>query len=401
MKRLFLILFACMSTLLSYSQDEERLKQELMDAFSYVDDSLRQYLFIIDDYISTNFLEGNYEAVLEAAPYHLYGRMLLVSQINYSLSEQERAIMSFLIEGNLNFHYIMSAAVYAQNADIIGFVYDYWLFVKQLQLRTEMKVSNAVMQKGDRHLLAVLDEYRNIKKQLAESNPPHLLNRDSLQQHSFPTRRSSDLDIDSVLVKGEAAVEFIKFNLYKGKTLVNANHYAALIVTKNCARPVYMPLTTEENLTYWRTDNPGDLYAVDKYGVPLSQYVWLKVLFYLHDFGVKTIYFSPVGILNNMAIESFPYDKETLMSDHFNLIRLTSTRRLLHKHNQSPKSTARLYGNLSYRMSKEQMQNSSATRGAVSPLPWTKNEVDSIQSLLNNNGYDIALNTQTDRKSVV
>ena len=49
------------------------------------------------------------------------------------------------------------------------------------------------------------------------------------------------------------------------------------------------------------------------------------------------------------------------MSEHYNLIRLTSTRQLLQKHNQLTRSTAALYGNLSYRMSKEAMQNSSTT----------------------------------------
>lgn len=49
------------------------------------------------------------------------------------------------------------------------------------------------------------------------------------------------------------------------------------------------------------------------------------------------------------------------MSEHYNLNRLISTRQLLQKHNQLTRPTVALYGNLSYRMSKEAMQNSSTT----------------------------------------
>ena len=407
MKRLLFILLICFLPLWLQAQNEH-LQQDLESAFLNADPKLLEANMTIDDYIAEHFLAGNYEAVLEVAPYHLYGRMALVSQIYFSLSEQERTDLSILIEGNLIFHYILSAMVHTNNTEIAGFIYDYLLFVKQLQLRTEQKINYAIKKSGNQQLLSKYAEYRNIKKQLAESNPSPSVNRNKLQkqlntlgrqlaqQSNLSLEDDADLwvDIQKRLGNGEAAIEFVRFNVFEGERITSLHQYAAIVVTQHCKTPAFIPMTTEKYLTYWNTDNPGDLYEVDKYGAALSQWVWLDILTYLLDVDVNTIYFSPVGILNNMAIESFPYDRESLMSYHYNLTRLTSTRQLLYKHNLYPKKTASLYGNLSYRMSNESMLLAASTRSAVAPLPWSKSEVDSIQSILSEQNYVVNFNTQ-------
>ncbi len=407
MKRLLFILLICFLPLWLQAQNEH-LQRDLENAFLNADPKLLEANITVDDYIAEQFLAGNYDAVLEAAPYHLYGRMALVSQIYFSLSEQERTDLSILIEGNLIFHYILSAMVHTNNTDIAGFIYDYLLFVKQLQLRTEQKINYAIKKNGNQQLLTTYAEYRNIKKQLAESHPSPALNRDALQkrlnslgrqlaqQSNLSLEDDADLwiDIQKRLGNGEAAIEFVRFNVFKGEQITALHQYAAIVVTQHCKTPTFILMPRESSLTYWKTDNPGDLYEVDKYGAALSQLMWLDILTYLMYEDVNTIYFSPVGILNNMAIESFPYDRETLMSYHYNLIRLTSTRQLLYKHNLYPKKTASLYGNLSYRMSNESMLLAASTRSAVAPLPWSKSEVDSIQSILSKQNYVVNFNTQ-------
>lgn len=407
MKRFLIILFFFISPLLVHAQNDV-LQHALENALLNVDEKLIDATLSIDDYITENFLAGNYDAVLKAAPYHLYGRMSLVSQMYFSLSEQEREELSILIEGNLIFHYILSAVVHTNNTEITGFIYDYLLFAKQLQLRTEQKICNVIKQSGDKQLLLQYAEYRNIKTQLAESNLSPSINRETLRkrlntlglqlarQSNLSLENDADLwvDIQKYLGNGEAAIEFVRFNIFKGERITSLHQYAAIVVTQQCKTPVFIPMTTEKYLTNWYTDNPGDLYDVDRYGVALSQFVWLDILTYLMHENINTIYFSPMGILNNMAIESFPYDRESLMSDYYNLIRLTSTRQLLQKHNIYPKKTATLYGNLAYRLSNGTMRQSATTRDAVSPLPWSKQEVDSIQKILFTQDYAITINTQ-------
>lgn len=405
-KRRFFTLVVAFSSLVLQAQNDPVMKLAL--AMQNVDPKLVESVTMVEDYVVNEFRAGNYDGVLNYAPYYLYGRMALVSQLYFSLSEQDREDMSYLVEGDLAYHYIMSAVMYTKKTEIIGIVYDYILFVKQLRLRTEQKIRDAIRRTNDPQLLSLYSEYRQIKKQLAESNPPPSLNRKALSERlnylgrqlakrsNLSLNDDADLseDIQKFLGNGEAAIEFIKFHVFKGKEITELNMYAALILTRDSKSPAFVPMTTEKHLTYWKTDNPGDLYDINKYGAALSQFVWLEVLSYLAQVGANTIYFSPIGVLNNMAMESFPYSREYVMSESFNLIRLTSTRQVLQKHNLHPKNTATLYGNLSYRMSGESMKQTASTRGAVMPLPWSKPEVDSIRNTLRANNFVAQLNVQ-------
>ncbi len=405
-KRLFCILSIVLSSLVLQAQNDTVLK--LAYALQNVDKKLLEANTMVDEYIANQFIEGNYDEVLKYAPYHLYGRMALVSMLYFSISEQEREELSYLIEGDLAFHYIMSAVMYTNKTEIMGIVYDYIIFAKQLQLRTEQKIRDVIQRTNDHRLLSTYNEYRQIKKQLAGSNPSPSLDRKALTERlnylgrqlairsNLSLENDADLseDIQKYLGNGEAAVEFIKFSVFKGKEITELNMYAALVLTRYSKIPAFIPMTTEKYLTYWKTENPSDLYDVNKYGAALSQFVWLNVADYLLQQSVTTIYFSPVGVLNNMAMESFPYDRESAMSYHFNLKRLTSTRQLLQKHNLHPKNTAALYGDLSYRMSSESMQQTASTRGAVMPLPWSKPEVDSIQKILSANSFTTKMNVR-------
>ena len=237
----------------------EHLQQDLEHAFLNADPKLLEVNMTVDDYIAEQFRAGNYETVLEAAPYHLYGRMALVSQIYFSLSEQERTDLSILIEGNLIFHYILSAMVHTNNTDIAGFIYDYLLFVKQLQLRTEQKINYAIKKSGNQQLLSKYAEYRNIKKQLAESHPSPALNRDALQkrlnslgrqlaqQSNLSLEDDADLwiDIQKRLGNGEAAIEFVRFNVFEGEQITSLHQYAAIVVTQHCKTPMFIQMPRE------------------------------------------------------------------------------------------------------------------------------------------------------------
>lgn len=407
MKRLFLILILVASSFPLWCQNNA-LQQKLVNALMYVDEQTIIESERVDDYIEKQFRLGNYSGVLRNAKTHLQNRRSMINQMYLSLSEQERAELSIMIEGNLIFHYILSASVHANSDEVMGDVYDYLLFMKQSQLRTSKQIAEAIKRSGNKDLLYIYSGHNDIRQQLAQSNPPRSQNRDSLQDLQNRSGRvlahygKQYLDQDAVtwrdiqkrLGNGEAAVEFVCFNLFKGEKITSLHQYAAVIVTQTCKQPKLVLMTSEKYLTYWNTDNPGDLYKANLYGSALGQWIWLEVLTYLARQDVTNIYFSPAGILNNMAIESLPFDKESPMSYHYNLTRLTSTRELVSKHNIYPRNNATLYGNLSYRLKPESNQYLASTRNAVSPLPWSKQEIDSINRILFSSKYAVSTLSQ-------
>jgi len=401
MKRLLAILLFILSTL-SISAQRDVLYTKLVNALMCVDPQTIEESQRVESYIERQFKLGNYAEVLRYSKAHLQGRMSMIDQMYFAMSEQERADVSILIEGNLIFHYILSSAVHTNNDDIMGDVYDYLLFIKQLQLRTSRQISDAIKRSGNDKLLYVYETYHGLQQQLAQSNPPAALNRAGIQEllnrsgrvlaqqsiHFFKKDEASWRNVQNWLAPSEVAIEFVRFNLFKGEIITSPRMYAAVVVTSTSNTPKLILMNSEKNLTYWQTDNPGDLYMVNKYGAALCQLVWLDILMYLNP-EVKNIFFSPFGILNNMAIEALPFDKEKRMNNRYNLVRLSSTREVLAQHNIYPKKTAALYGNLSYRLANEPNQQASTTRCAVFPLPWTKQEIDSISGILSNQKYTI------------
>ena len=323
-----------------------------------------------------------------------------------SISEEDRYNMSKYVDNNINWHYILSSVYYTNDFSANGEIYDYILFTKQLQLRTSRQIEDAIKNSNDNDLLLDYEEYKRIKKQLALSNPPATLNRDSLQErltnlgrvlsmsvgHLIEKDNISWKDIQKTLSYGTAAVEFFEFHLMKGEKMVDMDVYAALIITPTCEAPIFKVLNTKSNLNYFDYDveKQSDLCDVNKYGAAMSQLFWRDLLFYFSDNDISTIFFSPFGIINTLAIESLPYSSETPIMHHYKLYRLSSTRDLVTKHTFNFSDTAVLYGNLSYRLSYETMENNQKiTRDAIGPLPGTKKEIENIQTILQGYNFNI------------
>jgi CHAT domain-containing protein len=345
MKRTLVILLFVVSVFDVYSQVSS-LEQKLVNAFLYVDNRTFEENQRANNYIVDQFSRGNYSHVLKSANAYLQSRMRMIEQMYSVLSEQERADLTILVEGDLIFHYILSAAYHTEDNSIMGDIYDYLLFAKQLLLRTTKQRKNAL--------------------------PPSNVTWEDVQKR---------------LGNGDAAIEFVRFNVFEGGEIKVLRMYAAVAITWNSS-PILIPMTTEKNLTLWKLNDPSELYSVDGYGNALCQLVWLDILYHLPPQDISNIYFAPCGVLNQIAIESLPFDKESTVSYHYNLTRLSSTRELVNKHNLHPDKSAALYGDLFYRASAETMQQAT-TRSAVGTLPYSKQEINDISQLLSGTQYHV------------
>jgi len=345
MKRILVILLFVVSVFDVYSQVSS-LEQKLVNAFLYVDNRTYEENQRANNYIVDQFSRGNYSHVLKSANAYLQSRMRMIEQMYSVLSEQERADLTILVEGDLIFHYILSAAYHTEDNSIMGDIYDYLLFAKQLLLRTTKQRKNAL--------------------------PP-----------SNVTWR----DVQKRLGNGDAAIEFVRFNVFEGGEIKVLRMYAAVAMTRDSS-PILIPMATEKNLTLWVLKDPSELYSVNGYGNALCKLVWLDILNYLESQDINNIYFAPCGVLNQIAIESLPFDKESTVSYLYNLTRLSSTRELVNKHNLHPDKSAALYGDLFYRASAETMQQAT-TRSAVGTLPYSKQEINDISLLLSGKQYQV------------
>ena len=339
MKRFWVIVFLLGGFASVFAQSNS-LEQKLVHAFLYVDEPTFYENKRANDYIVDQFSQGNYSAVLSSAPSYLQSRMRMIEQMFSTLSEQERADLTILIDGDLIFHYILSAAYHTGDYSVMGDVYDYLLFVKQLLLRTTQQ-----------------------------------------QNHALPLDRITWRDVQKRLGNGDAAIEFVRFNVFEGSKIKALRLYAGLVITRDSKQPVLIPMTTEKNLSL-------------KYSAAFGKLVWLEIVFNLPPCDITTIYFSPCGVLNQIAIEALPYDDESTMNYRYNLTRLTSTRELVKQHNHYPAKTAVLYGDLFYRASAKTMQQTATTRSAVYPLAASKEEIAGINQILTDKGYQIRTYTQ-------
>lgn len=404
MKRILSILVLIVFSLASLAQENETaLEKKLIEALSYVDSAILDEHFIANDIIIEQFRKNNYPEVIKYAKSYMQTRKRMLEQMYFVFSEQEREELSFMVEKDIVFHYIISAVIHTNDTHITGDIYDYLIFTKQLQLRTILQIDKAVQQSGNAKLLACQEEYKELKKQLANSNPSYSLNRDSLEHRMNILGRllafygSSFIEKDNIswrniqqrLRPGQSAIEFTEFQLFEGKEITRLDMNAAFIITPTCKQPILKLANSKSFLTYWTPDNQGDLYDAQKYGAALTQLFWLNILFFLDDEEIKTVYFSPSGVLHNIAIEHLPYDAENPVCWHYNMTRLSSTRELVTTHNHFPEKSAAIYGNLSYRLSAETMAQRGNTRGAVDPLPKTKVEIEGINQILSPLDYRV------------
>lgn len=225
-------------------------------------------------------------------------------------------------------------------------------------------------------------------------------------------------DVQKNLGADDAAVEFVKvrkveqeityvydkdktFHLWQSGTR-DEDVYAAILLTRQMKEPLLLRLFDMNDI--------GDLYfggsLRDEY---FAHLLWKPILKQLGD-GIKNIYFSPVGKLHGMPIESLGHwSGSGYVSDRVNLYRLSSTRELA-THRKATGKDGVVYGGLIYSASTGELaadaRSYTLTRGEETTvhdpfsfddgrgtkqtrLPYltgTKEEADKVSALLAGSG---------------
>ena len=308
------------------------------------------------------------------------------------LTEEEREI--FMSDGRVNSLNHYGEYAYLMPNSKIGMqkIYDSALLYKGLLLNTIREFSHIISTSNNDSIKSIYTELQLTKRdELTEEikRKEKILLNYIRENHSYSDLDLTWKDIQNSLKENECAVEFLKFKknqwIWCNDSIDKNNHYIALIVTPQVDSPIYIDLF-DESILEKAIACGSNLYR-NNYGEELSSLIWGKINEIADNTSV--IYFSPIGLLNLLNIESLKNDR--------NYIRLSSTRELC-KRRTEDYQTAILYGGLVYDSndyrkgeSKRVIEdalwynlNDTTTRGNYSYLPGTEAEVNKIAKLLDN-----------------
>ncbi|MBK9981601.1 MAG: tetratricopeptide repeat protein [Saprospiraceae bacterium] len=140
-------------------------------------------------------------------------------------------------------------------------------------------------------------------------------------------------DVQAKLKRGEAAIEFTNYRYYT-PNVTDSTMYAALVLLPGDTMPHFIPLFEEQQLLTLLNKSvlPDEMIVKDLYAnrPELYRILWQPIEFLLHD--VKTVYYSPSGLLNNLNPAALLDESGVSISKGRQWVRLSSTRDLVTGH---------------------------------------------------------------------
>lgn len=300
--------------------------------------------------------------------------------------------------------------------------YDVMLASRGLLLRASERVKKAILQSGDHELIAMMDSlnqltahYKTMNHQTDwehghyEYDPETVKLRQQIEALERSINRQASRFIEgmntpnwqklqSVLKPDEAAIEY----MFSDSVLC-----CALVLLPQ-GEPQFVSLTSGnklwEELEALKRLNPLHkaevLYQEDR--LALYDKLWKPIERLLQ--GVKTIYFSPTGFLNDLAYAAFKCEDGGYLSERYELHQMLSTGDLVALREQTDSksvTSASLYGAVFYSPEQESLANSISKgtahrgmaqdgRGAIQDddeafgyLSFTKQEIADVCRIFN------------------
>ncbi len=220
-------------------------------------------------------------------------------------------------------------------------------------------------------------------------------------------------DVHLHLKQKDAAIEFISFKKNFPKA-TDSIMYGALLLKSGDKQPRFILLFEEkslDSLLHSKSDRKADyvnsLYTLADRGVvpveapkkSLYEILWKPLEKELT--GIKTIYFSPSGLLHRINLDAIPVSETETLADRYNLIELNSTRQLvIPTQIKNINNDAVLFGGIQFEQDSTLLNNepliASQSRGELSfnhidstlrggswnYLAGTEREVNSIEKLM-------------------
>ncbi|WP_353481740.1 CHAT domain-containing tetratricopeptide repeat protein [Haliscomenobacter sp.] len=309
--------------------------------------------------------------------------------------------------------------------DVNGTYYNNLLFYKGFVAQQVFQLRAFIRQQGDTILRAKLDQWQNLYRQIGQEYAKTVADRSTdlavlersaaalekelaQEAKAFVQLRQEVhwTDVQQHLKSNEAAIEFFNYQPNPDDPEVM---YAAAVIRPGWKTPRLVQLCKEMDLNLasavtvqpWLKGQRG-IEPVQKADLKdVYELIWKPLDTLLH--GVKTIYFSPVGILNTLPMHAQSMGKsKKMLSDRYDLVLMSSTRSLVDEvQDQSSRpQNAFLVGGVNYDRAsnsrvKEELVNGTALRtrtalrsstalrdGHWINLPGSAYEVTQLESIL-------------------
>lgn len=403
-------------------ESEEAKKQRLAKSQAIIDEELenleltRQYLGETQYAQSLGVIAGSYCGMEEYAKGIDYYKQYMQTirgalRTEFQLmDENERMLLwkdeKYHIEEILNLLVTLPTGNENLFPDLSALAYDCMLLSKGILLNSAIEFEKVIASSGNSKLKDTYEETKKINKEimqlrqtassdadlekillLQQQNQQLVLElyRDCAEIADFTDYIGYDWKaVQSILSKDDVAIEFaaIKTGVFN-----TDNYMAAIVLTKDIASPVALPICTFADIEMMKQDSLI-------HNTPLvGNIVWGPLSYYLKD--KQNIYFSADGDFNHIGIEYLLYEGKPL-SELKNVYRLSTTKQLCYQQQKSNLQHAVLFGNIDYNEEgskpTENTQRSIATmRGAGSTwnhrmqfatLPSTRREIEQIAQLL-------------------
>lgn len=316
---------------------------------------------------------------------------------------------------------------YSQKKDVSSLLFDIALITKSIYLDVKSDQLKKDYLSNSPEIARMINEKSFINKAILveifnenknEKNYNLLIERrDSIEKiisRQFDLTKSNEYfnninrdQIQASLQDGEIAIEFVKF--FDETELC----YYSLLLTNKEKIPVILKLGSEKEIMDLSVQSNLDR---------LYDLIWKPLLPFLSE--VNTVYYSPVGLLNNIPFHALYKEengKREYVMDKFNMHQLTSTRYLaldLKKKELEPiENSIALFGGINYNDDPEifsdttyqnevsdvsflykqvlsENRNADSTRAGVNYLPGTKKEVNDIAQILMDNQWEVELSEE-------
>lgn len=284
-------------------------------------------------------------------------------------SQYHEMFSAFAIKNNKN------------NPQLAAVVYNNTLMNKGLLLQSVSKMKENILNGKDKDLKNKFAQWIGTKQQLAKlyALPASERYQDIAQLEETANQLEKELvsksddikenldlnqydweNVKNKLSPSTAVVEWITFNY----SLVNHNlqkpdsmGYAALVLRYNDSLPLLIPLCSENAIKkIFGGFSYSDMALVklvysssSKKGLRLYENIWKPLESEFN--GINTIYYSPVGSLNQLAIQALPMDENNFIADKYSIHHVLNTIQLPDKNvadNSFTPRSALIIGGIQY-----------------------------------------------------
>ena len=401
------------------------LNHELSETISEMEESIsfmkrhwgdrhEEYQYYLRNITAYCMLEGYYDKASDYACQAVQGCKDLAFHVFPSLTSSERENYWSQFENFIQSTLPDLCLKRPNDKQLVKSVYDAQLLSKGLLLSAGIELRTLLLESCNQQTIQIYDSLTVLNKKISNAYSKEVMSKDSVTLQNW-NRQAENLerkimtlsktygdytanlrinweDVRNKLKKNEMAVEYIL-----APTDSTGRQYAALILRNDSQYPQLVNIGSESEFD---AISEKDYYETTE----LYNKLWSKILASAN--GIERIYFSPIGILYNIAIEYVHDTDSTFIGDKYKMFRLSSTRQIVTNRVSYANKKVVLYGGMTYDtdvsdiasderlytdnsrvFSTPVIVDSLSIRGAVNYLPGTKEEVIEIKNIFDENEY--------------